>query len=63
MKEESLLESGTLNDSVNQKGFSKEDTKNPNSFVENNFFITLPWSPQVLNLLFIFNYKKYYYYM
>ena len=54
MKEELLLESGTLKDSITQKELPKEGSKTPNDFVANNFYITLPWSPQVIKFQILF---------
>ena len=45
MKEELLLEFGKASD---QKELSTAEAKKSNNLVANNFFITLPWSPQVI---------------
>jgi hypothetical protein len=54
MKEELLLESAALKDSITQKELPKEGSKTLNDFVANNFYITLPWSPQVIKFQILF---------
>lgn len=46
MKKELLLESGKASDQTELS----TDTKKSNNLVANNFFITLPWSPQVTKI-------------